>query len=103
LPCSLLPEVLLKECTWLHPWAKFAKDNTKIMAVIASQKDNHQKLLTILEAYVTDASLKPVTDEIAKLKPLWTNYSIESGKKIPQQKAAEISDLTESVRLAFVK
>ena len=80
-----------------------AKDNTKIMAVIASQKDNHQKLLTILEAYVTDASLKPVTDEIAKLKPIWTDYGIETGKKVPQQKAAAISELTESVRLNFVK
>ena len=47
--------------------------------------------------------MKPVTDGIAKLTPIWTNYGIESGKKIPQQKAAEISDLTESVRLAFIK
>jgi hypothetical protein len=47
--------------------------------------------------------MKPVIDEIAKLKPIWGNYEIESGKKIPMQKAAEISDLAESVRLAFVK
>ncbi|MEI7895405.1 MAG: hypothetical protein WCJ26_00110 [bacterium] len=80
-----------------------AKDNTKIMAVIAGQKDNHMKLLTILEAYAADENMKPVADEIAKLKPIWGNYGIESGKKIPQQKAAEISDLTESVRLVFVK
>jgi hypothetical protein len=80
-----------------------AKDNTKIMAVIASQKDNHMKLLTILEAYQSDVNMKPVADEIAKLKPIWGNFDIESGKKIPQQKAAEITTLTESVRLAFVK
>jgi hypothetical protein len=80
-----------------------AKDNTKIMAIIAGQKDNHMKLLTILEAFQADESMKPVADEIAKLKPIWGNYNIESGKKLPQQKAAEISDLTESVRLAFVK
>ncbi len=79
-----------------------AKDNTKIMAVIASQKDNHMKLLTILEAYNADQNMKPVADAIAKLKPIWGNYDIESGKKIPMQKVAEIADLTESVRLSFV-
>jgi hypothetical protein len=56
-----------------------AKDNTKIMAVIAAQK------------------------EIAKLKPIWVDFDLESGKKIPQQKVVSISDLSESVRLAFVK
>ena len=80
-----------------------AKDNTKIMAVIAAQKDNHMKLLTILEAYQTDENMKVVADEITKLKTIWGNYNIESGKKIPQQAAKEISELTESVRLAFVK
>jgi hypothetical protein len=82
--------------------AEVAKDNTKIMAVIAAQKDNHMKLLTILEAYQADAEMKPVADAIAKLKPIWGNYGIESGKKIPQQAANEISQLTESVRLNFV-
>ena len=82
---------------------ELAKDNTKIMAVIAGQKDNHMKLLTILEAYNADQNMKPIADAIAKLKPIWGNYNIESGKKIPLQKTAEISDLTESVRLSFVK
>lgn len=80
-----------------------SKDNTKIMAVVAAQKDNHAKLLTILEAYNTDQNMKPVADAIGKLKPIWADYNIESGKKIPQLKVNEISDLTESVRLAFVK
>jgi len=80
-----------------------AKDNTKIMAVIASQKDNHGKLLTILNAYNADQNMKPVSDAIAKLTPIWTNFGIESGKKIPMQKAGGITDLAESVRLEFVK
>ncbi|MCX6268792.1 MAG: hypothetical protein NTW16_15810 [Bacteroidetes bacterium] len=80
-----------------------AKDNTRIMAVIAGQKENHGKLLTILEAYQADEKMKPVADDLAKLTPVWSNYGIESGKKIPQQQAVEISDLTESVRLAFIK
>lgn len=82
---------------------EMAKDNTKIMAVIAGLKDNHMKLLTLLEAYTSDENMKQVADEIVKLKPIWANYNIESGKKIPQQKVAEICKLTESVRLAFVK
>ncbi|MCX6305409.1 MAG: hypothetical protein NT040_10595 [Bacteroidetes bacterium] len=80
-----------------------AKDNTKIMAIISGQIDNHMKLLTILQAYKDDETMKPVIDGIAKLKPIWGIYSIESGKKMPQEKAAEISDLTESVRLTFVQ
>jgi hypothetical protein len=79
-----------------------AKDNTKIMAVIASQKDNHMKLLTILEAYQSDEEMNQVVENIAKLKPIWGIYDIESGKKMAQEKVTEISDLAESVRLAFV-
>lgn len=80
-----------------------AKDNTKIMAVLASQKDNHGKLLTILNAYNADQNMKPVADAIAKLTPIWTDFGIESGKKIPIQKTGGITDLAESVRLEFVK
>jgi hypothetical protein len=80
-----------------------AKDNTKIMAVIAGQKENYTKLSAILEAYKDDEAMKPVAGEIAKLQPVWTNYEIESGKKLPPQKVAEISDLAESVRMTFVK
>jgi hypothetical protein len=80
-----------------------AKDNSKIMAIVAAQKDNHMKLLTILEAYNADESMKPVYAEIAKLKPIWGNYGIESGKKIEQQKVVEISDLAESARLTFTR
>lgn len=83
--------------------AEFAKDNTRIMSVIAAQKGNYEKLLTILQAYNQDQLMKPIADQIAKLQPLWSNYSIDSGKKIPQQQAQEIADLTESVRTAFIK
>ncbi len=80
-----------------------AKDNTKISEVILMQKANYEKLLTILQAYNADANMKPVADEIAKLQPIWTSYGLEGGKKLPQQKALEISDLAESVRNVFVK
>jgi hypothetical protein len=83
--------------------ADVAKDNTKIMAVIAAQKSNYAKLQSILEAYRADEKMMPVADEIGKLAPIWENYGIDSGKKIPQEAANSITDLAESVRLAFIK
>jgi hypothetical protein len=80
-----------------------AKDNTKIMAIVAGQKDNYAKLLSIVEAYSVEANMKPVYTEIAKLAPIWSNYGIDSGKKIEQQKVIGVSDLAESVRLTFAK
>lgn len=82
---------------------EMAKDNTKIMAVIASQKENYNTLAMILDAYKDDASMKPVYDGILKLKPIWDNYDIGSGKKVTQQNAKEISLLTQSVRSEFIK
>ena len=80
-----------------------AKDNTKIMAIVAAQKETHMKLLTILEAYAADNDMKPIFDNIQKLKPIWGNYNIESGKQMDRPKVAEIADLTEGVRNAFAQ
>ncbi|MCK9421730.1 MAG: hypothetical protein M0Q38_03960 [Bacteroidales bacterium] len=80
-----------------------AKDNTKITAVIADQKANFDKLLTILQAYNQDQNMKPIADEVAKLAPVWTNYGVESGKKLPKDKAIAVNDLTASVRDVLVK
>lgn len=80
-----------------------AKNNTKITAIIAAQKDNYTKLMTILGEYNADPAMKPILDEMTKLQPIWTSYGIESNKKLDPTKAAEIADLAESVRLTFVK
>ncbi len=82
---------------------EMAKDNTKIMAVIASQKENYNQLSTILDAFKDDENMKPVYDGILKLKPIWEKYDIASGKKIPQENVKEISILTQSVRSEFIK
>lgn len=83
--------------------AAVAKDNTRIMAVIAEQKGNYAKLQSILEAYNADEKMKPVIDGIGTLSPIWENYGIDSGKKVPQEAVNSINDLAESVRMAFVK
>lgn len=82
---------------------EMAGDNTRIMAVIASQKDHYDKLLSIIEEYKDDDSMKSVYDNMLKLKPIWENYDVGSGKKIPQQNAKAISDIAESVRSEFIK
>lgn len=83
--------------------AEVARDNSKIIAVLYAQKDNYEKLMTILTAYTADQNMKPITDDMARLKNIWTNYGIESGKKTPIEKSAEIADLAESVRINMVK
>lgn len=79
-----------------------AKDNKLISAVIFKQKESLDKLLAILEAFQTDANMKEVGLTIAKLRPIFTDYGLEANKKLPMQKAAEIADLAESVRMSFV-
>jgi hypothetical protein len=82
---------------------EMAGDNTRIMAVIASQKDHYDKLISIIEEYKDDDSMKSVYDNMLKLKPIWENYDVGSGKKIPQQNAKAISDIAESVRSEFIE
>jgi hypothetical protein len=80
-----------------------AKDNTKITTIIASQKENYDKLLTILQAYNQDQNMKPIADEIAKLQPVWTNFGVEPGKKLNRDQAIAVNDLTASVRDVLIK
>jgi len=80
-----------------------AKDNKLISTIIFKQKDNLDKLLTILEAFQTEDNMKEVGLTIAKLRPIFTDYGLEAGKNLPMQKAADIADLSESVRMSFVK
>ncbi len=82
---------------------EFAKDNKLISTIIYKQKENLDKLLTILEAYQMDENMKEVGLTIAKLKPIFTDYGLEPDKKLPTQKAADIADLAESVRISFIK
>jgi len=80
-----------------------AADNKSISTVIFKQKDNLDKLVNLLTAYNTDSEINPVGVEVSKLKAIYTNYGLEEDKKLPQQKATEIGDLTQSVRDSFIK
>jgi len=80
-----------------------ASDNKTISTVIYRQKDNLDKLITILTAYNMDSDVKPIGDEVSRLKAIYTNYGLEPDKKLPQVKASEIGDLTQSVRDSFIK
>ncbi len=80
-----------------------AKDNTKITTIIAGQKENLDKLLTILEAYKQEKHLMKIFETVSKLKPIFTDYGIEPNKKLAHDKAGQVGDLAESVRITFIQ
>ena len=80
-----------------------AVDNKAITAIILKQKNNLEKLLGILKEYSMDSNIKPVADELAKLKPVFTEYKPEEGKNLPPRQAVELANLTESIRASLIK
>lgn len=80
-----------------------ARDNRQIVTVILQQKENFDKLLTILDAYQNDTEMSVIKNEVAKLDKIFTGFDLKPGEKVPMQKAAEMTDLAEYVRLGFVK
>jgi hypothetical protein len=80
-----------------------AKDNTKIATIIAEQKDNLDKLLTILDVYKQDKQMMKIGETVSKLKSVFTDYGLEPKKKLAHDKAGQIGDLAESVRLSFIQ
>ena len=80
-----------------------AADNTLISGIIFKQQPTFERLLSILALYQHDASIQSVYAEIVKLKPAFTDYGIDAGTRIPQEKANELNDLVESVRNAFAQ
>jgi len=80
-----------------------AKDNHLIANVILEQKPTLEKLMTILGAYQNDTEMLKVSADISKLEKIYSDYGLEPDKKVPMQKAAEIADLAESVRMSFTR
>jgi hypothetical protein len=80
-----------------------AKNNAQISTIILNQKANYDKLMTVLEAYSADENIRSITPELAKLKPIFTDYGLETGNKLPHDKAIQINDLATYVRGQFIK
>ncbi len=80
-----------------------AQDNSGIASIIYRQKESFNKLTRILAEYSNDSNIKPVADELARLKPIFTDYGLGSGKAIPQSKAAGIVAIAEQVRAPMIK
>jgi hypothetical protein len=80
-----------------------ARDNTQISTVIANQRETYGKLMTILDVYSQDEQMKPLYENMAKLKAVFTDYGLEPGKALPQESAVAINDLTEFVRNEMIK
>ena len=78
-------------------------DNSQILAVIAAQKENYEKLTAILSAYNSDPKMKSLADDMATLKPIWIPVAVTPGKKVSREQAEKIFDLAGSVRDKMVK
>lgn len=79
------------------------RDNSKIIATIAAQKENYEKIVTILSAYHSDPDMKPLIENMATLNSIWTNPVIMSGKKVSLEETEKIVDQVMSVRDKMVK
>lgn len=80
-----------------------ARNNIQIAAAIYKQKENLDKLLRIFNEYGMDSNLKPVTAELERLKPVFSDYGLGSGTSLPREKTAAIVDLTAQVRTTMIK
>ena len=80
-----------------------ARNNLQIASAIYRQKENLDKLLKILNEYGMDSSLKPVRDELEKLRPAFTDFGLIPGASLPPDKAAAIAKLAREVRDSLVK
>ena len=78
-------------------------DNSQILAVIAAQKENYDKLTAILSAYHSDPKMKSLADDMATLKPIWIPVAVSPGKKVSREQAEKIFDLAGRVRDKMVK
>ena len=78
-------------------------DNSQILAVIAAQKENYDKLTAILSAYNSDPKMKSLADDMATLKPIWIPVAVVPGKTVSREQAEKIFDLAGSVRDKMVK
>ena len=78
-------------------------DNGKIASVIYSQKVSLDKIIRILGEYGDDSNVRPVADELAKLKPVYTEYLTGSGKAVPARTCSSIAELAGAVRASMIK
>jgi hypothetical protein len=80
-----------------------ATDNAPFANVILGQKQNLDNLLKILGEYGNDETIKPVADEMAKLKPVFSDFGLGSGRALTAQETAGIVRIAGEVRSYMVK
>lgn len=80
-----------------------AVNNQEISNIIYNQLNNYNQLVSILELYKDDPAMQSLTQEMATLKPLFTEYGLGTGTKLTPEQANGLNDLVESVRNAFIQ
>ena len=77
-------------------------DNNAIRAGITGQKESLGKLLLILGEYSEDSNLKPVADELSKLKDVFTLIGQGTSKPAPKD-LEQMVDISGIVRAYMIK
>jgi len=80
-----------------------AVNNQEISNIIYNQLNNYNQLVSILELYKDDPAMQSLTQEMATLKPVFTEYGLGTGTKLTPEQANGLNDLVESVRNAFIQ
>ena len=69
-----------------------------IAQTIVKQQMLLDKLLVILGEYGMDSTVKPVADELSKLRPVFSDFGLSPGNPISAKKAAKMVQVTGQVR-----
>lgn len=80
-----------------------ANDNTKISTVLANQQENYTKLMSVLDIYQGEESMKSIYDAMIRIKPIFTDYGLVANTKLPKQHVDTIHDIIEGVRNNFIE
>lgn len=80
-----------------------AEDNQEITAIIFRQNNNYDQLMSILDLYQGDESMKSLYGEMLKLKSAFTNFGLAPDVKLTAEQANGLNDVIAGVRNALIQ
>lgn len=80
-----------------------AENNQEITDIIYRQKNNYDMLMSVLDLYEGDEAMTSLYKEMQNLKPAFTDFGLEPGKKLDPQQANGINDVVTAVRNTMIQ
>ncbi|MFC2101695.1 hypothetical protein ACFLS7_01755 [Bacteroidota bacterium] len=80
-----------------------AEKNEEITSILYKQQYTYDQLISVLDLLQSDAAMKSLYDELLTLKPVFTDFGLEPGKKLEPQQANGINDVIAGVRDALIQ